>query len=646
MPNEKKPSAKRQMRHKEKKHQKQKYNRSFARRLTRWVMLLLFVMMSGLGYIIYGMSKSIVVYYSVNTFHTNMQASSRFFSSVMSDVSEAVKNHLYEVERNVGRQAEMQQAIARILQLNPRIRKCTVTGVDDPGSSSLMRLAADSDSAFWSAPFFDDSDDHLPVVAYLQPVHDGEGHVAAVLSAEMSLDFMTEQGEVMDSIFQKEIDLVKLGKKRSFQSYVLMRDGTYITHPYRWPILKGNFYSHIKDADEQGMARNVTDDMSKGLRSNDESSKVLLVNRSKSYLFYIPIEGCEWILAVTVPVLAMDLFGTMIGVFMLLAIVFMLFVTFFVSHIVIKRASKPLKQLAGAADQVAGGDFDTALPKIKSRDEIHLLRDSFENMQHSLRDYIAELQHATAAKAAMESELKIAHNIQMSMLPKIYPAFPNRDDVDIYGFVMPAKAVGGDLYDFFIRDEKLFFCIGDVSGKGVPAALVMAVTRYLFRNIAAYTHEPANIVMALNDAMSSNNDTGMFVTLFLGVLDLHTGRLDFTNAGHNPPLLLRGGEVSELTCDANIPVGVMESFSFTSQHLQLHSGNSIFLYTDGLNEAEDAEHRQFGLERVKQVALTTDDSPQCLIEAMTAAVSSFVGDAEQSDDLTMLTVKVGHITES
>ena len=646
MPNEKKPSAKRQMRHKEKKRQKQKYNRSFARRLTRWVMLLLFVMMSGLGYIIYGMSKSIVVYYSVNTFHTNMQASARFFSSVMSDVSEAVKNHLYEVERNVGRQAEMQQTIARILQLNPRIRKCTVTGVDDPGSSSLMRLAADSDSAFWSAPFFDDSDDHLPVVAYLQPVHDGKGHVAAVLSAEMSLDFMTEQGEVMDSIFQKEIDLVKLGKKRSFQSYVLMRDGTYITHPYRWPILKGNFYSHIKDADEQGMARNVTDDMSKGLRSNDESSKVLLVNRSKSYLFYIPIEGCEWILAVTVPVLAMDLFGTMIGVFMLLAIVFMLFVTFFVSHIVIKRASKPLKQLAGAADQVAGGDFDTALPKIKSRDEIHLLRDSFENMQHSLRDYIAELQHATAAKAAMESELKIAHNIQMSMLPKIYPAFPNRDDVDIYGFVMPAKAVGGDLYDFFIRDEKLFFCIGDVSGKGVPAALVMAVTRYLFRNIAAYTHEPANIVMALNDAMSSNNDTGMFVTLFLGVLDLHTGRLDFANAGHNPPLLLRGGEVSELTCDANIPVGVMESFSFTSQHLQLHSGNSIFLYTDGLNEAEDAEHRQFGLERVKQVALTTDDSPQCLIEAMTAAVSSFVGDAEQSDDLTMLTVKVGHITES
>jgi len=148
MPNEKKPSAKRQMRHKEKKHQKQKYNRSFARRLTRWVMLLLFVMMSGLGYIIYGMSKSIVVDYSVNTFHTNMQASARFFSSVMSDVSEAVKNHLYEVERNVGRQAEMQQAIARILQLNPRIRKCTVTGVDDPGSSSLMRLAADSDSAF------------------------------------------------------------------------------------------------------------------------------------------------------------------------------------------------------------------------------------------------------------------------------------------------------------------------------------------------------------------------------------------------------------------------------------------------------------------------------------------------------------------
>ena len=239
----------------------------------------------------------------------------------------------------------------------------------------------------------------------------------------------------------------------------------------------------------------------------------------------------------------------------------------------------------------------------------------------------------------MESELKIAHDIQMSMLPKTYPAFPDRHDIDIYGFVMPAKAVGGDLYDFFIRDDKLFFCIGDVSGKGVPASLVMAVTRFLFRNVASYTQHPHQIAVALNEALSTNNDAGMFVTLFLAVLDLRSGHLSFSNAGHNPPLLVGDAVVSTLSCDANIPVGVMSGFDYTEQHLQLHPGDSIFLYTDGLNEAEDSHHQQFGIERVQQVARTSANHPQRLIEAMTASVKSFVGDAEQSDDLTMLAVK-------
>lgn len=314
-------------------------------------------------------------------------------------------------------------------------------------------------------------------------------------------------------------------------------------------------------------------------------------------------------------------------------------VTFFVCRLAIRRAAAPLKQLAATADEVASGQFDTPLPAIDSRDEIHLLRDSFENMQHSLTDYVEELKSATASKASIERELNIAHNIQMAMLPKTYPAFPDRHDIDAYGLVMPAKAVGGDLYDFFIRDDQLIFCIGDVSGKGVPASLVMAVTRSLFRNIGAYTKEPEQILIALNEALSSGNDTGMFATLFVGVLNLATGMLNYSNAGHNPPLVLSTDNVDSLACDANIPVGVMEGWQYSRQERQLNVHDTVFLYTDGLSEAEDSDHRLFGIERVQQVARVSAIQPQRIIEAMVSSVKLFIGDAEQSDDLTMFAIQ-------
>jgi sigma-B regulation protein RsbU (phosphoserine phosphatase) len=288
---------------------------------------------------------------------------------------------------------------------------------------------------------------------------------------------------------------------------------------------------------------------------------------------------------------------------------------------------------------VASGQFDTALPEIKSRDEIHMLRDSFENMQHSLAKYVEELKSTTAQRATMESELKIAHDIQMSMLPKSYPAFPERNDLDIYGQVMPAKAVGGDLYDFFIRDNKLFFIIGDVSGKGVPASLVMAVTTSLFRNIATYTEEPSHIVFAINQNLTANNDTGMFVTLFVGMLDLTTGKMNYCNAGHNPPLILANGEVKEILGEVNIAAGVIPDFEFLEDHLEMNPGDTIFLYTDGLSEAENIDSQEYGEERVLQVAERTVSKPQTLIEVMTEQVQLFVGEAEQSDDLTMLAIE-------
>ena len=245
-------------------------------------------------------------------------------------------------------------------------------------------------------------------------------------------------------------------------------------------------------------------------------------------------------------------------------------------------------------------------------------------------------------KAAMDSELHIASAIQMGMLPTNFPTSEERDDVLLYASLNPAKDVGGDLFDFYIRDEKLFFCIGDVSGKGVPASLFMAVTRSIFRTVSARESMPDRIVTTMNKTMAEMNKSCMFVTLFVGVLDLPTGRLHYCNAGHDAPLLIGAG-VGTLPCDSNIPVGFRPTWKYTLQEAQVFTGTTIFLFTDGLTEAEDNDHEQFLMERVNKVAAQAlakqQQEPQKLVALMTDAVHQFVGDAEQSDDLTMMAIQ-------
>lgn len=202
------------------------------------------------------------------------------------------------------------------------------------------------------------------------------------------------------------------------------------------------------------------------------------------------------------------------------------------------------------------------------------------------------------------------------------------------------QTVANEENDFFIRDEKLFFCIGDVSGKGVPASLVMAVSRALFRNVAVHTAEPSHIVQAMNNAISDSNDNNMFVTLFIGVLDLHTGHLRYCNAAHNTPYI----QDAPLPCDPNLPIGVMPDWKFTEQETDMQPGSILFLYTDGLTEAENDQQAQFGDKRVSDVVSSFEGSPEEMIETMTGAVRQFVGDTEQSDDLTMLAIKYRNMT--
>ena len=246
----------------------------------------------------------------------------------------------------------------------------------------------------------------------------------------------------------------------------------------------------------------------------------------------------------------------------------------------------------------------------------------------------------------MEGELEVAQTIQKAMLPKVFPPFFDRRDLNIFGMVDPAKEVGGDLYDFYVRHNKLFFCVGDVSGKGVPAALVMATTRSLFRSITAHEEEPSAIVHKINRALCDQNDQNMFLTLFLGVLDCRTGELAFCNAGHNAPVMVKGvnERVSELEVKANLPLGIEPEFVFQTQKLPMSKNGLLFIYTDGLTEAENKKHEQYGEERMIRHledcrTLVADLSPRRVVEEMKADVKRFVDGAQQSDDLTMLAIR-------
>ena len=281
--------------------------------------------------------------------------------------------------------------------------------------------------------------------------------------------------------------------------------------------------------------------------------------------------------------------------------------------------------------------------------------------------YLRRLQTMSTEKERIIGELRVAHDIQQSMIPKTFPGFPERDDLELYAQLSPAREVGGDFYDFLIRDERLYFCVGDVTGKGIPAALLMTVMRALFRTEAgrekseelrvkgeklatAVTSEKltaAAIVQRLNAAMCEEQRNGYFVTMFVGVLDLTTGVLDYCNAGHERPILLskelivKNEELATaLDNKRNLPVGAMPDWHFEGQQVQLTAGEMLFLYTDGLNEARDTHERPLSRDRVMSLARQhSGEMPRRFVELMEQAAHDHAAGAEQSDDITLMALR-------
>ena len=673
--------------------------RSFAKRLARWIGIAQFIVMALVSWLIYDTTKDAIVMEETDVYRSYLRQANEQVSGMLSEVSCGAVNHVYEIEDHLDQPDKMTLIMNRIVAQNPLIRSCGVSFIDgyypkkgqwfcpyayrDDDGQIKERIVGDAshdylkaewftealeaDSCYWSKPFFEGGDTLRPQVSYMVPIHDRQGRTVAILGADMSLNWfngkkiqgMNHRGQHFDVYVDTEKDSRDDGsmlwedrKWRLFMlNFIIDGDGTYIAHPDSDHVLRKNYFELAKatsDTIDDHIGRLMVAG-EKGCYGKDNgmlasSLDFFDMEGFSACLFYEPVPNTKWSIGMAVPNLAVNVMGIAMGIAMLVMIFLSLVVVWFVGKYVIKRAVKPLNQLADSANEVAKGNFNAPLPQLKHYDEIHLLRDSFEEMQHALGHYMDELKETTASKAAIENELKVAHDIQMSMLPKTFPPYPERDDIDIYGSLTPAKDVGGDLFDFFIRNEKLFFCVGDVSGKGVPASLVMAVTRSLFRNISAHVAEPDEIVRTLNNAMAEGNDTNMFVTAFIGVLDLATGLLEYCNAGHNYAMLI-GNLVSTLPCDPNLPIGVMPDMAFTKQQLAIEPETTIFLYTDGLNEAEDPTHAQFGVQRIIRIAESLvkegKNDPTTITNQMIEGVHRFVDDAEQSDDMTILAIRYG-----
>lgn len=409
--------------------------------------------------------------------------------------------------------------------------------------------------------------------------------------------------------------------------------GTYIYHPDKHRIGKGSLFDDIRQSSD-----NEKKELASGIASHQIGMQQITIDGEPSYIYYSSFRK-KWANAIIVHGRGMILPIIITTLILLTMIVLGLLLSYWVSRISIRRATKPLQLLAKSADEVAKGNFENPLPELKQNDEICQLRDSFSNMQQSLITYIEQLKSATAQKAAIESELSIARSIQLSMVPT---KFPELEHYDIYGSLTPAKAVGGDIYDFFVRDGKLFFCIGDVCGKGVPAALFMMMAKSLFRAYSKDEDMPDRIVTHMDDDLRKDNTEYMFVTLFVGVLDLSTGLLRYCNAGHQAPILINK-TAENLPVYNDPPVGVDVSLSYHLQEVVIEPQTTILLYTDGLNEAMDADFLEFEEARIFDVlnkAIQDGQlAPKDVIDRMTQAVHAFVGDTEQSDDLTMLSLR-------
>jgi sigma-B regulation protein RsbU (phosphoserine phosphatase) len=495
-------------------------------------------------------------------------------------------------------------------------------------SMDWYRQPMDLQRALWSEPYYDKGGGDIIMSTFSAPFYrkvDGERSCQGIITADISLSGLTRM-----------ISAIKIYE--SGYAFLISRNGVVVTHPNEQFIMRENIFN-LAEARGDTQALQLGRNMVSGGKGFFPCRTIF--SEQKSWIYYAPVPSTGWSLAVVFPEeelfeeqhrLARDV------VFIGLAGFVMLFVVIvFIARTIIR----PVRQLAVTTEEIARGNLDVELPQPSSNDEIATLTHSFIEMKQALKEYIANLAETTAAKERIESELKIARAIQMSFLPKRFPSFPREEAFEIYAALEPAREIGGDFYDFFLLDEdRLFLAIGDVSGKGIPAALFMAVTKTLIKGIAGSDTELSRVIERTNQELCRDNEAAMFATVFCAILNVISGELCFTNAGHNPPLLIRGNrDIEWLAIPAGIALGVDEAARYRTEMTILEPGASIILYTDGVTEAMNPEYRMYTAERLLATVRSNPiGSSEEIVNRIFQSVNTHASGAPQSDDITAMAV--------
>lgn len=488
-------------------------------------------------------------------------------------------------------------------------------------------LPRDLERPVWSEPYFDEGLGGALMVAYSVPVFGGSGggrKCIGVVTCEVTLDWLTE---LLHSIRFADTGY----------AFLVSRTGTYICHPRKDFVVRETLFS-AAEANHRPELRVVARRMISG-----ESGYIPLrnlVSREPSRMAFAPVPSTGWSVSIIVtdaellaPVVSLSRSVALVGI---AGFALLLLVTLLIS----RSITRPLRELDAATGILAKGDLDAPLPAIRGNDEVAHLSRSFSHMRTELKRSMEELRATTAAKQKIESELEIARSIQMSLVPRTFPAFPDRPEFDLYAELHPARAIGGDFYDFFMLDRhRICLAIGDVSDKGIPAALFMAVVRTFLKAIWRDEESPAATLRRLNDELALDNDSTMFVTLLCAVVDLRDGSMQYACGGHNLPFLISpDGRVQRMKRLKGVPVGAMEEMLFEEGAERLRPGDVFFLYTDGATEAMNVKGELFGDDRLetelRRCAGTSGMKE--LARGIREAVESFADGVEQSDDLTLV----------
>ncbi len=497
----------------------------------------------------------------------------------------------------------------------------------------IYKIPASLDTAFWSEPHYDPVNKTDKLVTYFTPLYKDDMFVG-MLTADIRLQWLDD--------LLSSMKLYETGF-----AFLISREGILLTHPVDKGLIMKTTIEDIAKGAEMKMSQEEVN----GILQDLEQRKGGMAEVTESYIFngkailiYRPMDVLNGTIIMLIP-RDEALKGLYRLTFVLLSIAVISFLLLAVSiYFIIKRNLFPLKELTKTVKKVGEGDFNVEIPKPKKLDEVGNLSLAFKSMKDNLRKHIILLDESTSERNKIESEILVADKIQKNILAHSSPPDLIKTGMDIHGLLKPARLIGGDFYDFFMKDKHLlYFILGNVTGKGIPSSMFMGMTRAYFRSEGKYQVSSDALVNKINLNLVANNPEAIFVTLFCGIMDVHTGFIDYCNAGHTLPYLLKNDGVEvELTGQHGAPAGIVEGQVYKSDKLKLNKGETLILYTDGITESKNAEDEVYGKERLKESVKELSKyqfSASKICDFIVGKNIEFTGDVKQEDNRTVLCIK-------